>query len=242
MHALRGSFLVVPFDTLKGFFVDHAILSTSFTGGMCLPLEMLPFILDARFEANDLTVCHLYSSLCFRVTHYIDLSQCKTRHHDLHSRFLSYHDLTGLGPWRHGPCLPFGLLCKPFRCRPRRRPRTVRKLCSRHRVCTPDSLPDAIASLLITRGETAPRRALCEFTGERDLLLSTCDELTVVVCPRVSDSEERAEAAPLVLGEDPPPSIATDAAFVADPLLTEFSPNRAVPALPSVDISPSEVM
>ena len=45
-------------------------------------------------------------------------------------------------------------------------------------VCTPDPLPDAVASLLIPRGEIAPARALCELVGECDPFLSTFDEVT----------------------------------------------------------------
>ena len=105
-------------------------------------------------------------------------------------------------------------------------------------VCTPDPLPDAVASLLIPRGEIAPARALCELAGERDLFLSTFDEATDAMSPWVSDPEEKEEATPLVRGEGSPPSIATNAAFVPVPPLLEFSPNRAVPALPSVDIFP----
>jgi hypothetical protein len=110
-------------------------------------------------------------------------------------------------------------------------------------VCTPDPLPDAVASLPTIRGEVAPDRARdCRLDGERDLLEPTFGEATVVVSPRASDSEEREEATPLVLDEGSPPSIAAIAAFVEVPPLLEFSPSRAVPALPSVDISPSGKM
>ena len=110
-------------------------------------------------------------------------------------------------------------------------------------VCTPDPLPDAVASLPTIRGEVTPDRARdCRLDGERDLLKPTFGEVTVVVSPRASDPEEREEATPLVLDEGSPPSIAAIAAFVEVPPLLEFSPNRAVPALPSVDISPSGKM
>jgi hypothetical protein len=106
-------------------------------------------------------------------------------------------------------------------------------------VCTPDPLPDAVASDLIPRGETAPVR-LC--IGEHDLVGSKQNEATGVVSPRfrptASDPEEREEAAPLVLGEGSLPSIAAIAALLAVPPLLEVSPNRAVSALPSVDIFP----
>ena len=106
-------------------------------------------------------------------------------------------------------------------------------------VCTPDPLPDAFTSDHIPRGETAPVR-LC--VGERDLVGSKLNEVTGVVSPRfrptASDPEEREEAAPLVLGGGSLPSIAAIAALLAVPPLLEVSPNRAVSALPSVDIFP----
>jgi hypothetical protein len=107
-------------------------------------------------------------------------------------------------------------------------------------VCTPDPLPDATASFPTIRGEVAPDRARdCRLDGERDLLRPAFGEVTVAVNPITSDSEEKEEAAPLVLDEGSPPSIATKAALFEVPPLLEFSPNRAVPALSSVDISPS---
>jgi hypothetical protein len=57
-----------------------------------------------------------------------------------------------------------------------------------------------------------------------------------------SDSEEKEEAAPLVLGEGSLPSIATIAVLLAVPPLLEVSPNRAVSKLPSVDIFPPSGM
>ena len=106
-------------------------------------------------------------------------------------------------------------------------------------VCTPDPRPDAAASDLIPRGETAPVR-LC--VVERDLVGSRLNEVTGVVSPRfrptASDPEERKEAAPLVLGEGSLPSIAAIAALLAVPPLLEVSPNRAVSAPSSVDIFP----
>jgi len=55
----------------------------------------------------------------------------------------------------------------------------------------------------------------------------------------ISDPEEREEATPLVIDDGSPPSIAAKAALFEVPPLLEFSPKRAVPALSSVDISPS---
>jgi hypothetical protein len=106
-------------------------------------------------------------------------------------------------------------------------------------VCTPDPLPDAAASILIPRGEAIPVRKL---GGERDLFGAKLDGVADVMRsrlrPTASDSEEREEAAPLALGEGSLPSIATIAVLLAVPPLLEVSPNRAVSALPSVDISP----
>ena len=66
--------------------------------------------------------------------------------------------------------------------------------------------------------------------------------MTVVANSSASDPEEREEATPLVLDDGSPPSIAAKAALFEVPPLLEFSPNRAVPALSSVDISPSGEM
>ena len=69
-------------------------------------------------------------------------------------------------------------------------------------VCTPDPLPDAVASFFIPRGEAVPVRIR---VGERDLVDSKLDEVTDVMNskfrPTASDSEEREEATPLVRGE-----------------------------------------
>jgi len=107
-------------------------------------------------------------------------------------------------------------------------------------VCTPDPLPDATASFPTIRGEVAPDRARdCRLDGKHSPRRPTPGEMTIAADSMISDPEEKEEAAPLVLDEGSPPSIATKAALFEVPPLLEFSPNRAVPALSSVDISPS---
>jgi len=63
--------------------------------------------------------------------------------------------------------------------------------------------------------------------------------VTIAADSIASDPEEKEEATPLVLDDGSPPSIAARAALFEVPPLLEFSPNRAVPTLSLVDISPS---
>ena len=107
-------------------------------------------------------------------------------------------------------------------------------------VCAPDPLPDATASFPTIRGEVAPDRARdCRLDGKHSPLRPTPGEMTIAADSMISDPEEKEEATPLVLDDGSPPSIAAKAALFEVPPLLEFSPNRAVPALSSVDISPS---
>jgi hypothetical protein len=89
-------------------------------------------------------------------------------------------------------------------------------------------------------GEVAPDRARdCRLDGECNPLRPTPDEVTIAAGSMASDPEEKEEATPLVLDDGSPPSIAASAALFEVPPLLEFSPNRAVPTLSLVDISPS---
>ena len=107
-------------------------------------------------------------------------------------------------------------------------------------VCAPDPLPDVTVSFPSMRGEAVPDRACnCRLDGECIPLRPTPDEVTIAVCSGASDPEEKGEATPLVLDDGSPPSIAANAAFCEVPPLLEFSPNRAVPTLSLIDISPS---
>ena len=101
-------------------------------------------------------------------------------------------------------------------------------------VCAPDPLPDATVSFPSMRSEVVPDRA-----RDCEPLRPTPDEVTIAADSIASDPEEKEEATPLVLDDGSPPSIAAKAALFEVPPLLEFSRNRAVPALLSVDISPS---